>query len=246
MQQDPFAPKYGGPQQPMTPQQFGGMPVGKPQKHGMNMLLIPFILSVVFLLGSLGFGMWAFTQMQDYKNNSDKKSAAAVKIAEQKLSSEKEKEFLEREKKPLKEYKGPAQYGSLSIQYPKTWSAFVTEANSGANHVDGYFHPGHVPGLLSGTDFALRVKVTSKSYADELKTFEGKAKTGKLTISPYRPKKLPEGSVGVRVVGEINAGQQATMVLFPLRDKTIMISTESTQFLNDFDKIIMENINFVP
>lgn len=248
-QQDPFASKYGmplpGQPQPQGPQQFAGMPVGQPKK-GMNVLLIPFILTLLFFLGAAGFGIWAFAGMQDYKNNSDKKSAAAVEIAKQEVSTAKDKEFVEKEKNPLDTYKGPAAFGTLNIQYSKKWSAFVTEAQGNTSTpVDGYFHPNFVPGVQSGTDFALRVKVTGRSYAEEMKQYDSKVKQGKVKVSPYSAPKVP-GVLGSRIEGEINTGQQGVLVLFPVRDKTIQISTESTQFKGDFDSIIMANLTFVP
>lgn len=184
--------------------------------------------------------------MQDYKTNIQPKIDKAVAIAEENTKTAKDKEFVEKEKNPLKEYKGPAAYGTVSIHYPKTWSAFVTETNSGSTPVDGYFHPGFVPGIQSETDFALRVKVVSQQYADVMKQFESKAKAGKVKVSPYTAPKLGSAVVGSRVDGEINTGQQDSMVLFPLRDKTIEISTESNQFLGDFNSIILANLTFVP
>ena len=79
-----------------------------------------------------------------------------------------------------------------------------------------------------------------------MKQFASKSKTGKVTISPYSAPKLPAGTIGSRVEGEINTGQQGSMVVFPLRDKTIEISSESAQFKNDFDSIILANLTFVP
>lgn len=246
MQQDPFAPKYGNvPQQPQAVPTYGGMPVQAPRK-GLNVLLIPLILTVLLLIVAIVFGMWAFMGMQDYKGNVQPKIDKAVAIAQEETKTAKDAEFIEKEKSPLKGYRSAQALGSISIQYPKTWSAFVTEKADSSSPLDGYFHPGYVPGIASGTDFALRVKVVSKSYADYLKQFESKVKAGKLAISPYKAPNLPEGTVGSRVDGEINTGQQDSMVLFPLRDKTIEISTESAQFRGDFDSIILANLTFVP
>lgn len=246
-QQDPYGPKYGGgaPQQGQ-PMQYGGMPVQSP-KRGINRLLIPLILAILLLLGAMAFGVWAYGGMQDYKTNVQPKIDKAVAIAEEKTKTDKDKEFVEKEKNPLKEYKGPAAYGTVSIQYPKTWSAFVTETNSGSTPVDGYFQPGFVPGIQGDTQFALRVKVVSQQYSDVMKQFENKAKAGKVKVSPYTAPKLGSSIVGSRVDGEINPTQlHDSMVLFPLRDKTIEISTESDQFLNDFNTIILPNLTFVP
>lgn len=249
MNQDPFTPKYGAPQQPLAPQpqpqQYAGMPVGQPKK-GLNILLIPFILSVLFLIGAISFALWAFAGMQDYKNNVDQKIVAAEQIKEQEISTAKDKEFVEREKSPLKEYRGPEAFGTVTLKYPKTWSAYVREEPENSTPIDGYFHPNFVPSEKNKVGYALRVQVINRPYAELLKQFDGKVRQGKVTVSAYTSDKLPKGTLGSRIDGEINTGQQDSMVMFALRDKTLQISTESPQFLNDFNATILQNLNFIP
>lgn len=226
--------------------QYGGMPVGQPKK-GLNVLLIPLIVAIIFLLGSLGFGAWAFAGMQDYKTNVQPKIDQAVAIAVQETSTAKDKEFVEKEKIPTKTYTAGQTAGNLVITYPKTWSGYVDESDKGNTIVSGYFHPAFVPAADSGTDFALRIEVISQSYDQVVKQFDAKVKNGKVKVSAYKAPKMGEGQVGVRVDGEINTGQQASMVIFPLRDKTIKVSTESAQtFLGDFNDIVLANLTFVP
>lgn len=219
-------------------------PLQRPKKH-FNVLLLPLILAAVFLVIALGFGIWAFSGREDYKNNADRKISAAVAVAEKKLSDEKEAEFLEREKQPLKTFEGPATFGSLKISYPKTWSAFITQSDKAAIPIDGYLHPDVVPGLQSGTAYALHFQVTSVTYDQELKKFEGDTKSGKVKVSPVTAPKV-SGVAGVRITGEVERGKQGTLVMFPLRDKTLKIITESEQFNKDFDQIILSNLVFVP
>jgi hypothetical protein len=216
------------------------------QRRHSNLLLI--ILLVVFILlfiGALVFGIWAYGGMQDYKKNVDPKIAAAVSIAHKQTASAKDKEFVEKYKNPLEEYNGPATLGSIKLQYPRTWSAYVDEKGAGAVQLDGFLHPGFVPGVNSGTAFALRIEVVNQPFANQMKQFDAKVKSGTLKVSPYVPKQVPS-VLGARVEGEINTGQRNTMVLLPLRDKTLKISTQSTQFLGDFDNTIMPNLKFVP
>jgi hypothetical protein len=52
--------------------------------------------------------------------------------------------------------------------------------------------------------------------------------------------------VGSRIDGEINLGQKDSMILLPVRDKTIKISTESQEFMGDFNDIVLANLKFVP
>lgn len=228
---------------PPTPGLMPHMP--KKKRHVAWEWIIPLTVSVLLFLVAAGFGVWAFMGRQDYKYNSDQKSAKAVTIAVQQESTRKDKDFVEREKSPYKTYQGPDAYGSLNIKYPKTWAAYIIETTRSGVPVEGYFHPNFVPNISGGTAFALRVQVTNQTYDQEMRQFEPSVKTGKVKVSPFIAKNVA-GSTGSRVTGEINLGQSGTMVLIPLRDKTIKISAGAEQFISDFDKIILENFTFVP
>jgi hypothetical protein len=207
-------------------------------------LFIPLILMSVFLLGSLGFGIWAYTGRQDYKNNVDSKITEAVEAANEKLATEKAAEFAEKEKSPYKTYQGPGTYGSMLITYPKTWSAYVSDKASGSNVLSGYMHPSYVPEVNSDVSFALRFEIVSSSYDSVLKTYEGNVKSGKLAVSAYRAPKV-ESILGSKLEGEITSKKQGVMVLLPLRDKTIKLWTEGQEFRSDFNTVLKE-FTFVP
>lgn len=206
------------------------------------------VLLVIFVLTSIGLGIFVFmvsAERDDYKNNSDKKVAAAVEVARQQVSDEKEKEFLEREKNPYKEYKGPSAFGSVSIIYPRTWAAAIDETGKGTSPVDGLMHPNFVPSVNSGTAYALKIEVLERNYAEVLGQFESESKKGTVRVSPFKAAKVPE-VLGARVDGEIGRGLDGSMVVFPLRDKTISVSTQSQQFIGDFNNIILPNLLFIP
>jgi hypothetical protein len=238
----------------MNPNQPNGAPPGQPfqpqaasdrTNHSSLGLIIGLSVSILLLLLALGFGYWAYSERGKYKNETDKIVAREVELAEQRVSTAKDAEFVEAEKRPTKPYKGPATFGSIEFQYPKTWSAFMDESGEGNTPVNGYLHPDFVPGLDSGTAFALRVEVEQRGYDAVLKQFDQKVRAGKVTVTPYRAELVPE-VLGARVEGEINQGQKDVMVLIPLRDKTIKISTESEVFYKDFNEIILKTLKFVP
>lgn len=206
------------------------------------------IVMVVLLMLTAGFGLWAYAGREDYKNNADKKIAAAVEVAKKEASDQKDLEFLEKEKQPFKTYTGPAAYGSLTFQFPKTWSGLVTESAKTGDKtpVDGYFTPGFLPGIgLATTAYALRVQINSVAYEQVLSAFNGPATSGKVKVTPYKPDKVT-GALGVKIDGEIINGKQGSMVVLPLRDKTIQIWTESDQFVGDFNNSILPSLSFVP
>ena len=214
------------------------------QGGGSGVWIFLFILTFLLFIGTSSFGVWAYLSREDYKKNVDPKIAQAVQVAKLQEDSKKQKEYTDLEKKPYKQYQGPSDYGSIIINYPKTWSAFVTEASITTSPVDGYFHPNVVPGLQSGTAFALRLKVLNQAYDEVVQSFSQQVKAGKVTVSAFRADKVPS-VLGSRVDGVINTGQQDSMVIFPLRDKTIEISTESNEFLADFNTIL-SSLTFSP
>lgn len=218
----------------------------KPNQWGtINILLIPLILVtlLVFVIG--GFALWAFSSRQEYKNETDKIVETQVKIAKKETATEKDNEFTEKEKQPLKNYQGLPALGSVIIKYPKTWSGYVDDGGRGGASLDGYFYPTTVPSIQSGTAYALRVQVLNRSFSDEAKAYDSQVKSGKLKSASYTNKNIP-GIIGMRLDGEIAPKQQGIVILMPLRDKTIKLFTESDQFYNDFNNNILPNFSFTP
>jgi hypothetical protein len=215
-------------------------------QHGsVDSWLIAFIVTLIVFFATAGFGLWAFMGKQDYKNNVDAKIDNAVEAAVEKNSANKEKDFIEREKEPLRTYRGPAAYGSVSLTYPKTWNLYMDETAKSLNAIDGTLNPNFVPGLQSGSSVALRILVINNQYASIVKSLESNIKSGKIKASPYKADKVPQ-AVGLRVDGEVVLGKQGSMVILPLRDKTLQVWTEAVQFVPDFNSIILPNLNFVP
>lgn len=216
-------------------------------QKGLSALLIPFILASLLFVAAGGFGVWAFVSRQDYKNNTDQKVTAAVQVAVKQAQDAKDAEFAQTEKLPTKTYSGPATYGSIHIEYPKTWSAYVDESNSSDSGapVNGYWYPDFVPGIQSGASYALRVEVTQTAYSQELATFDSLTKAGKVKVSAFQAPKV-QNVIGSRIDGEIAPNKQGSLVLIPLRDKTLKIWTESSQFRSDFDTTILPNLSFAP
>jgi hypothetical protein len=240
------APHPTGPAlQPVDPNAFKNL--NKPQHHFGGLVVT--ILLVVALLASLGFGGWAFATRQNYKNNSDKISAVAVEkaLAEQKVTLD--AEFVEKQKQPYDTYSGKPEAGSIVFQYPRTWSAYMIEED-GSTPIEGYIHPLFVPSVSnSDTAFALRIEVVGTAYADAVKQFDGLLKQKAVTVAPFRFAKVPD-SLGTIVTGKIKSGKDnvvGTMVIMPIRDKTMRIWTESNSaFAKDFNEAVLPSLTFVP
>lgn len=223
----------------------------KTESGSASATLVIVVLSVL-LLGSLVFGFIAFQSKQDYKNNSDKKSATAVAAANAALKTQLQAQFTEQEKSPYKTYTGSSTYGSISFKYPNSWSAYVDTTNS-SEPIDGYFHPGEVPGAQSNSAFALRVELTSNSYDSVLSPFTSDATQGTVTASAYVPPKMKgiaNAQPGTLITGTIDQSGSSPlsgeMLIIPVRDKTLQIYTLSNDYLSDFNNIVLVNLSYVP
>lgn len=209
----------------------------------LNSFLLPLIIVGVLFLGAAGFGVWAFMERQDYKNNSDQKSAAAAAAQKEATQVEDAAKYAEEAKNPLKPFVGSAAFGAVSVQYPKTWSAYIMQDDSNKGlPLNAFYHPDFVP---SFGHYALRVSVIDQSYDKVLTSYKDAINKGTVAISAYQLPKVPS-LTGSRVDGEIFKDTQGSMVVFPIRNVTLQVWTEATQYMNDFNNIILPNLSFVP
>lgn len=210
------------------------------ERGALNFIWFAAVFGTFIFLCVSAFAVWAFLSRQDYKNNSDKKVAAAEVVTKKETATAKDNAYLEKEKYPLKTYKGPSDLGSISVTYPKTWSAYVSP------DTDNFFifNPDIVTAGATQL-YALKITVATISYDTAITQYNGQIQLGKLKATAYS---LPKVSsvVGLRLDGEIQPGQPGSLILLPLRDKTIEIACQIPDFLKDFNKIILPNITFNP
>lgn len=232
----------------MDPQAETGTPVESSDSKGK---LIAIILLVLLLITAVVFGGWAFSKMQDYKGNTDKKIATAVIAANKAEDTKLQAQFDEQSKLPNKTFSGSPTYGSISFNYPKTWSAYV-DTSSNSEAINGYFYPDVVPGITSKTAYALRVELVDTDYAQVLQGLDNSISQGDVTAKAYVPPKMQGAAnvtAGTYLSGQINSQdqtQQGNMVVIKVRDKTLEIYSESAAYANDFNNIVLASLTFVP
>jgi len=221
------------------------------QKGATPGATIALVVCIILLVAALGFGGWAFSSRQDYKNNVDSKvndAVTAAKSAQQKADQAKENEDL---KSPLLTYNGPEPYGSVVLKYPRSWSAYISDKNtdnSNGTPVDGYFDPAIVP-LISDSSsvFSLRIQVLNQNYSDVVQSYNDVLSSGQATFSAFSLKSVPS-VVGGRIKGTVNnvegTNKPVDMVILPVRSSTLVVWTEGSQFENDFNNYILPNLSF--
>lgn len=226
----------------MQPQQ--SMPsAGKPSKLG----LVAAALAAAFLLAA-SFGAWAFLSRQDYKNSSERRASEAATAAKTAQAAELQAQFDKQLKEPYKNFAGANTFGSIKFNYPKTWSAYIDQSSS-SEPINGYFYPGEVPGTSTNTAYALRIELMDGSYSSVIQQYQQQIQEGTLKASTYVPAKLAKTANvqrGTKLVGELDSTYKGAMIVIPVRDQTLMIYTQSNDYLGDFNSIVLPSLTFSP
>lgn len=210
--------------------------------------IIAIIILAVFLIATLIFGGWAYSNMNNYKNKTNQKINQALAAKSAQLQTQAQNAF---DAVNTYRYDGSPTYGSISFRYPKTWSAYVDTTNN-SEPINGYFYPSQVPGLQSKTAYALRVELVNSDYTQLLQSYTSLISEGKVTSKAYVPPKLAGAAnvtPGVYLSGQINNSdptQNGDMVIIKVRDKTLQIYTESQDFKDDFNNVILAGLAFAP
>lgn len=227
----------------MESEQSGAQPSGG---SGLGKVIVIAILAML-LIAALVFGGWAYSKMQDYKNNTNQKVAVALQNAKDAQTKQVQDAF---DKANTKQFQGSPTYGSITFNYPKTWSAYNDSTSS--EPINAYFHPDVVPGTQSKTAYALRVELLSTDYAQIMQTFSTDIAQGHVTARAYVPPKLQGAAnvtAGTYLSGQVNdqdTSQLGNMVVLKVRDKTLKIYSESDTFANDFNNVVLASLTFAP
>ncbi len=203
------------------------------------------LVETIFLIILIAFGVWSYSAYKKNKTNLDQKINQAVIVAKKQQSSVDASNYATQSQYPLANYTGPQIYGSVSINYPKNWSAYVDSTGS-STLLDGYFNPGYVMSINSpNSTFALRAQIINQSYSQTLASFTSQEQAGLITTKPYSLPKLPQ-VVGVMLTGQVQNNLTGEMVVLPLRNETLQFWTIGTNYLPAFSNIILPNLTFSP
>jgi len=205
------------------------------REHGAvsGMLVAVVGLSVlVLILGS--FGIWAFVSYNDAKDDVDGKIAIAVAQAKEDQGNVDEEKYAEQIKQPYDNFKAPDDYCSVSLQYPRTWSAYESEQLSNGSDYKSYFSPGVIPVISDDTQYALRVSILQKDYDDVINTYQNLVQSGKLQSSTTNA----NGQQGTRLDGDFSHNIRGSAVIYQCRQQTIVVQTDASAWKDDFENII--------
>lgn len=228
----------GAPGMPMV-QQVQVPPEAKKDVAGLVKTIVIIMLSLVALT-FIGLFIWIMVEYNTVRSDVDGQIDVAVAEAKDEQATKMEAEFLEREKYPYKVFAGPADYGQLTFEYPKTWSVYVAAAATEGGDFNAYFNPGQVDAVGKDTINALRVSIRNESFD---KVTEEYQKAMDRKDSGFTMESVTIGKNGDitanRYTGKIpNTELSGFIVTFKIRDKTAILQTDSVLFQADFDKLL--------
>ena len=202
-------------------QQVQLMPEKKKDISGLVKTIVIIIVSLIAVT-FIGLFIWMYMQYDEAQS---------------------EEEFREREKYPYKTFSGPADYGQLTFEYPKTWSVYVAADASSGGDFNAYFNPIQVDAVGKDTINALRVTIRNESFdnvAEEYQKAMDK-KNSNLTVESVTVGNVEKGTTVTanRYTGTIpGTDLSGYIVVFKIRDKTAILQTDSVLFKEDFDKLL--------
>ena len=198
-------------------------------------------ISVVVLslttLTFLGLFIWMTIQYNEASTLSQSQIDDAVAAAVMQQALDDEAEFAEREKEPYRDFAGPADYGQLSFEYPKTWSVYIASDASKGGDYEAYLNPIEVNPISSSTINALRVKIRDKDFESVAQEYQKylTQKDAQLSVASV----TVGGTSANRYTGTIPGTElSGVIVIFKIRDKTAILQTDSMLFLDDFNKLL--------
>lgn len=247
--QNPYQPNQGqtppqmSPAQPTQPFQSPAPGYGPAAQMSQNFVHVepPKTWKIIGIVGiatsvlALGGLVWALINYFDQKDNVDTIVSSAVATAVKEQADKDAAAYQEKEKEPNRQFAGPEDYGSVSFDYPKTWSVYVNKDASSGGVYEAYLNPGAIPPVSNSQQFAVRVTIADTDYDRAIASYENLVEKGDLN------------SKSVKVNGDFNATRfdgnftkdiRGSAVLFKIRDKTVTIRTDADTFKSDFDKLI--------
>lgn len=229
---------------PIMPSHMPSQP-GKPPKLPRDKAKLTFVLSWALGFATIVFAVlavWAFMAKNTAEDTVNQQIEEAVAAARQAQAAEDAAAEKARAESVTRSYTAPPVFGTLTVAFPKPWNIYVEENEGSKQQLNGFIHPDVVQARKNqDINYAFRFVLERELYTKSLDGFErdidqGKVRANAVTVS---------GISGTRLTGEIERDRSGTLILLPVRDKTLRLWTYGTDFLSHYNTIV-DQIKITP
>lgn len=219
---------------PNMPDQPQSVTPAGPSRH-FPVKVAAIIVLTLASIGLLIFGLWAYSQYTSVKGPVEEQRAAAAEAARADERAKLEQEFKQKEKEPFVSYMAPGVFGAFTFKYPKTWSLYAFEDESGKLQLDVYGNPETIRTFKSKTNsYAFRLKLERELYSEAVEDYQDLVEDKLLSVQTVKV----SGITGTRYSGQLDKEHSGDLILLPVRDKTLYVWTEGKDYLEDFDRLV--------
>ena len=237
---NPVAAPVPAPNQPVNPPMAPTTaPVAGTKPEKKNVLVETLVLVAVCLIAAAAivFAVIFFMQYNELKTNYESEKGLAVSEAVKQQQDKDEAAYEERAKEPFYSFTGPSDYGSISFEYPKTWSVYVEKDGTNNSDFVAYFQPKQVDATNNKESrYALRFQILNRQITSVQSSYETKIKNGKLTSRTFSSD--DNALSGTWYEGEISEGIRGIVILLKVNDKTLIMQTDAEAYRADFETLV--------
>lgn len=199
------------------------------------------VLALVFFLAAAGLTFVVFKQqltVRQATTNLDAAKKQSFSDGQADQHQKDEQAFLQQSETPYKSYIAPEQFGGFTIKYPKNWSAYSEENLNATSQVNLVADPDLVKNVANQDNpHALHVMLIRATYADSVKQHAEDIKQNKYKMSDT----TVSGIKGTMYTGKFDGKHDGFLVLLPVRDKTIAISTDDKKYSNEYNTVLAQS-----
>ncbi len=223
-------------------QQVQVQPEPKKDVAGLVKTIVIVILSLA-LVTFIGLFIWMTVEKTTLEEEWDTRTAAEVAKAVDEEAMDQANKCAEDKKYPYETFTGPVDYGQLSLQYPKTWSVYVERAATQGGDFYAYMNPVQVDEVGDDTINALRITISTDTFDEVTADYQDDVEDedSQLTMSSIQIGDAEKGTTSPanRYDGVIPGTElRGSIVVFKIRDKTVILQTDSELFIPEFDKLL--------
>lgn len=199
------------------------------------------ILTIFLAVGMLIFGglaVYAFRDNEYVRTNLDtivKKEVTQAREDQKQLSAEENRKANDL---PFKTFTAEAVDGGFQLPIPKTWSIYYGRNTGGKTQVDFAANPEAVTINLNRdgrSTQAFRLQLLRESQSSVVKGYDSAIKQKKVTSKGVKV----SGIDATQLEGSIDDQRhEGVVIIVPVRDKTMLLSTEDKRYLNEFNAIV--------